>query len=103
MIKVVDFIITPEQAKDTDFLQKLIQRELKINDNSFDFRWLKRSIDARKKQIKINARFEVAIGEEFPKREIFFSRSRRCNIARNSHYWCRSSRTLPRCERYSWV
>ncbi|HRO75061.1 MAG TPA: FAD-dependent oxidoreductase [Crocinitomicaceae bacterium] len=72
MIKVVDFIITPEQAKDTDFLQKLIQRELKINDNSFDFRWLKRSIDARKKQIKINARFEVAIGEEFPKREIFF-------------------------------
>lgn len=66
MIKIKDFVITPEQAKDEDFIRKLIQKEASIGNETFDFRWVKRSIDARNRNIKINARFEICIGEEFP-------------------------------------
>ncbi len=72
MIQVIDIIITPEQAKDDSFIEDTIRRELKLSDQLFEFRWLKRSIDARKKAIKVNARFEVAVGVDFPSKHILF-------------------------------
>ncbi len=72
MIQVIDIIITPEQAKDDSFIENAIRLELKLSNQPLQFRWLKRSIDARKKAIKVNARFEVAVGEDFPPKHILF-------------------------------
>lgn len=69
MIQVKDFVITPEQAKDSSYLKKMIEKELGLSGKKFDFRWLKRSIDARSRNVKINARFEIAIEQEFPPKE----------------------------------
>ncbi len=51
--------MTPEQAKDDTYIQKRIAKELRVDEQEFKFRWRKRSIDARKKAIKINSFFEV--------------------------------------------
>jgi hypothetical protein len=72
MIHCIDFVITPEQAKDDLFLKSKIQKELKLTNQNFQFRWMKRSIDARNKQIKVNARMEVAVEEEFPVQKVYF-------------------------------
>jgi len=61
---VVNFVCSPEEAKDDSFLEKRIREELSLSSSNFiDFRWRKRSIDARQKNIKINASFEVGIDE----------------------------------------
>lgn len=74
MIHVIDLIITPEQAKDEVSIEKAIRKALKLDDHqSFTFRWLKRSIDARKKAIKVNARFEVAVNEDFPPKHDYYT------------------------------
>ncbi len=62
MTKSIQFQVTPEQAKDDAYLSKRIQEELRIN-GKFTFKWKKRSVDARKRQIKINASFDVFLGE----------------------------------------
>ncbi|MBW7867678.1 MAG: NAD(P)/FAD-dependent oxidoreductase [Brumimicrobium sp.] len=72
MIQTIDCILTPEQAKDVVFIEKHLRRLLKFNGDIFEYRWLKRSIDARKKDIKINARFEVALDEELPQPKPYF-------------------------------
>lgn len=62
MISVLDFTCSPEEAKDDAHLEKRIRKELQLAQNqNIAFRWRKRSIDARQKQIKINASMEVAI------------------------------------------
>jgi uncharacterized FAD-dependent dehydrogenase len=67
---VIQFQVTPEQAKDDAFLRKRIAKELHIKEDSFQFRWRKRSVDARKRDIKVNGTFEVipnnASFEEMP-------------------------------------
>jgi uncharacterized FAD-dependent dehydrogenase len=62
----VQFQITPEEAIDHRFLQQKIAQEINQPIDSFEFKWLKRSIDARKAAIKINATFEVAPKGELP-------------------------------------
>ncbi len=59
MTLTVQFQCTPEQAKDEQFLKKQIKRELNLKSDDFTFEWRKRSIDARKRNIKINASFNV--------------------------------------------
>ncbi len=59
MSRSVQFQILPEEATDEHVLRDRIRRELGIKANDFSFVWRKRSIDARKKQIKINCTFEV--------------------------------------------
>ncbi|MFN5149244.1 MAG: NAD(P)/FAD-dependent oxidoreductase [Flavobacteriia bacterium] len=59
MSKIVQLQILPEEIHDMQFLRVRIGRELGLNSNNFSFVWKKRSIDARKKQIKINCTFEV--------------------------------------------
>lgn len=66
MIEQIQFACSPEQAQDLAFLTTKIRKELKLKaQQQLHFRWKKRSIDARQRQIKINATFEVAIDQEF--------------------------------------
>lgn len=65
MKQLVQFQLSPEQAKDEAFIRKQLARELNLSsDKTFFYKWSKRSIDARKKQIKINCTFEVAFNEK---------------------------------------
>lgn len=57
MLAELSFQATPEQAKDEHWLHQRIQQEIGTSD--FVYRWKKRSIDARKAQIKINCSFSV--------------------------------------------
>lgn len=59
MSQQVQFQCTPEQAKDDAYLRNRIKNELDLEEDSFDFKWRRRSIDARKRQIKINCSFNV--------------------------------------------
>jgi uncharacterized FAD-dependent dehydrogenase len=72
MKSTVVFQVSPEQAKDNDFLRKRIQQELGIQSDDFTFIWRKRSIDARKALIKINCSFEVFVNEVETSEEVFF-------------------------------
>lgn len=63
----VQFQFSPEEAKDDSFIRQAISRELKLpKDHSFAYKWHKRSIDARKRDIKINASFEVFMDGKIP-------------------------------------
>ncbi len=64
MSQTIQFQLLPEQAKDDTYIEKRIQNELNLEPNSFSFKWKKRSIDARKAVVKINATFEVYSNEE---------------------------------------
>lgn len=66
MIESIQFQVTPEQATDNEYLHYLIQTELGLENQSFEFQWKKRSIDARKHAIKINCMFDVYIDEAIP-------------------------------------
>ena len=69
----ITFQCSPEQAKDTDFLEIKIKEELQLkSDTQIDFRWKKRSIDARKQNIKINCTFEIELNGELPKNQFQF-------------------------------
>lgn len=72
MSKIIQLQVTPEQAKDFVFLKGLIRSELDLKTDEFDFVWRKRSIDARKKQIKINCSFEVYFNDESVTEEVYF-------------------------------
>lgn len=63
----VQFQTTPEEAQNESFIKERIRKELSLGTANFEFRWKKRSIDARKKQIKINCSFTVfQEGESIP-------------------------------------
>ena len=69
MINQIQFACTPEQAQDNSFLEQKIRKELKILPHqNLSFRWRKRSIDARQRQIKINATFEISVDQELAPR-----------------------------------
>lgn len=59
MPKTIQFQISPEEAKDEGFLMQKIKKELRLNSNDFNFKWKRRSIDARNRRIKINCTFLV--------------------------------------------
>ena len=62
MSEVVNLVCSPEEAQNEAFLREQIRTQLGLSKQiHFEFRWRKRSIDARQKQIKINASFDVAI------------------------------------------
>ena len=64
MSQTVQFQILPEQVQDLAFLKHKIKEELGLNSDDFKFDWKKRSIDARKRIIKINCSFEVYLKDE---------------------------------------
>lgn len=59
MKEIVQFQVSPEQAQDEEFLRNRIAAILGKDVSSLFFKWNKRSIDARKQEIKINCSFEV--------------------------------------------
>ncbi|MEY4894907.1 MAG: hypothetical protein RL751_1729 [Bacteroidota bacterium] len=62
MSEVVNLVCSPEEAQDHLFLEQRIREALQLQpQDELDFRWRKRSIDARQRQIKVNASFEVAV------------------------------------------
>ncbi len=61
----IQFQLSPEDAKNDGVIAERIAAEINQSVDSFDFKWHKRSIDARKREIKINATFNV-----FPKGEL---------------------------------
>ncbi|MCO6500601.1 MAG: FAD-binding protein [Vicingus serpentipes] len=71
-MQTLQFSILPEQAVDNSFLKEKIAQE--INTNNFEYRIIKRSIDARRKPVKINLTITVyqegeLIDESFIKKE----------------------------------
>ena len=59
-MKEISFYVTPEQAKDESYLRQVIVNKLKLkHSNAFQYKWHKRSIDARKKNIRILCTFNV--------------------------------------------
>lgn len=72
MLAELSFTATPEQAKDEQWLRNKIRGEVDTDD--FHFRWKKRSIDARKPQIKMNCLIQVfAANETIPPLTSFVS------------------------------
>jgi uncharacterized FAD-dependent dehydrogenase len=59
----ISFYCSPEQAVDEAYLKNTIAQKLKIT-SKFNYKWHKRSVDARKKTIKVRCSFHVYIGEE---------------------------------------
>ena len=66
MVELVQFQVSPEEAKDDLFLKNKIREELGIKHSNFEFEWKKRSIDARKRLVKINCSFDVYFDELVP-------------------------------------
>ena len=58
MSEIIQFQVSPEQAKNSAFLKSRIQDILNLKTDDFQFVWRKRSIDARKSNVKINCSFE---------------------------------------------
>jgi uncharacterized FAD-dependent dehydrogenase len=72
MSVIIQFQIPLEEAKDDVFLREKIAEELNLKASDFTFKWRKRSIDARKRQIKINASFEVFLNGEVETQRNYF-------------------------------
>ena len=51
MSSTVQFQLTPEKVHDNEFLRQRIRQELELSNDDFTFKWKRRSIDARKRQI----------------------------------------------------
>jgi uncharacterized FAD-dependent dehydrogenase len=72
MSKTVQFQILPEEVNSDSLLRKKIKQELNLSHDEFQYVWKKRSIDARKRIIKINCSFEVyEKNEEIPQENAF--------------------------------
>ena len=64
MSELIQFQVSPEQAKNDQFLRARIKDLLNLSDDDFQYVWRKRSIDARKAAIKINCSFEIFLNNE---------------------------------------
>lgn len=60
----IEISVLPEEASNEDVLKSIIQSI--INKSDFNFRIVKRSIDARKRIVKFNLKIEIYINEEIP-------------------------------------
>jgi uncharacterized FAD-dependent dehydrogenase len=69
VVKQIDIIVSPRQTADEDLLHKAISEKIRAPD--FKFKIIRRSIDARSKNVKVNLRIEIYIGEEVPAIEFF--------------------------------
>ena len=58
MAQIIQFQTSPEQAQDENYLKNRIKQELNLV-GEFNYRWHRRSIDARRKPVKINCSFKV--------------------------------------------
>lgn len=63
-MQVIEISVLPEEAANEALLKSIIKST--INKSDFDFRIVKRSIDARKRVVKFNLKIEIYINEEIP-------------------------------------
>ncbi len=71
MSQIIQLSLAPIQAHTSENIQKAIVQHLNIpKENISDFRLLKRSIDARKRKVKIQLKVEVFINEKIPENNI---------------------------------
>jgi len=69
MIKHIQIQVLPKEAKDLNSIKKISAKYLKINQSKINhIEILKKSIDARKKIVKINLSLEIFIDEKFVKK-----------------------------------
>jgi uncharacterized FAD-dependent dehydrogenase len=73
MAQVVQFQLLPEQVEDLSLIHFKIKEELDLKHDDFSFEWRKRSIDARKRIIKLNCSFNVYLNNEKSDVTTFFS------------------------------
>ncbi|MFT7344292.1 MAG: putative FAD-dependent dehydrogenase [Lentimonas sp.] len=72
MIQKIQIQISPKQAKNDVFLKAILSKETSVPLDTIKYRWSKRSFDARKRDIKVNATFEVTTSEIEWENEIHF-------------------------------
>ena len=71
MPQIIQLSLTPAQAHNSENIHKAIAQHLNTpKENISDFRLLKRSIDARKRKVKIQVKVEVFINEKIPEKNI---------------------------------
>lgn len=61
---VLNFQLSPEQAKNDIFIREIIRQKLKLEKDAFFYKWQKKSVDARNRTIKINASFFISLEKE---------------------------------------
>jgi len=67
MIKRIELVLLPEEAANEEQYKSKIAAFLSCANNEIsDFRLIKKSIDARSRQVKFRLFFDVAIGEKLP-------------------------------------
>ena len=73
MSQKIQIQLRPEEASSEVMVHELLSKHIGLPTDSFTFYWRKRSIDARKRDIKINGTFEIfEKGEVIPDQEIHF-------------------------------
>jgi len=66
MITELDIVLSPKDASDEKFYKSIVAKKLGVSISSVcGIKILRKSIDARRRNIKINLRFQVACDEEF--------------------------------------
>jgi hypothetical protein len=63
-LQTIEISVLPEEAANEALLKPIIKST--INKSDFDFRIVKRSIDARKRVVKFNLKIEIYFNEEIP-------------------------------------
>ncbi len=67
MLQRIELVLLPEEATHEQEFKNKIAKQLRISEKDIrDFRLVKRSIDARSKQVKFRLFFDVALQEELP-------------------------------------
>lgn len=64
MSQIIQIQLKPEDVHEEQIIRKLLAEKLQLISTEFDFVWHKRSIDARNRNIKINATFEIFFKHE---------------------------------------
>ena len=64
MIEDIQLRVTPETAGNPELLRKAIQDNVRNKGSVHDYRIVRRSIDARKRQVMINLTVRVATGDD---------------------------------------
>lgn len=73
MIKTIESTLSPKDAFNYENTLHFVANRLGVSvSNISGIRWIYRSIDARKRPIKVNAKFDVYLGEKPEKNEICF-------------------------------
>lgn len=66
MQKIINAVLRPEEAFDEKLFSETILKKAHINNDQAQVRALKRSIDARSKNIKVNIEAQIFINEDLP-------------------------------------